>query len=61
MLGKKKVSKYYKDEKFSFLDKENQWLLTSNNEIVWIIGKRADQRFLADETTTKILKIELFE
>lgn len=61
MLGKKKVSKYYKDEKLSFLDKENQWLLTSNNEIVWIIGKRADQRFLADETTTKILKIELFE
>jgi len=27
MQGKKKVSKYFKDEKFSILDKENTWLL----------------------------------
>ena len=49
--GKKKLSKYFKDEKFSLLDKESQWLLCSGEDIVWVIGKRADQRFLADEET----------
>jgi tRNA(Ile)-lysidine synthase len=61
MNGKKKLSKYFKDEKYSLLDKEKQWLLTSNNEIVWVIGKRADERFLANETTQNIIKIEITE
>ncbi|WP_320814906.1 tRNA lysidine(34) synthetase TilS [Flavobacterium sp.] len=61
MKGKKKLSKYFKDEKYSLIDKENQWLLTSNNEIVWVIGKRADQQFLANETTQNIIKIEITE
>ncbi len=55
---KKKLSKYYKDEKMSLLDKENTWLLCSNNEIVWVVGKRADHRFKVSKSTTKILKIE---
>ena len=59
MQGKKKLSKFYKDEKYSLLDKENQWLLCSNNEIVWVIGKRADERFIATETTHNIIKIQL--
>lgn len=59
MQGKKKLSKFFKDEKYSLYDKDNQWILYSNNEIVWIIGKRADQRFLANNTTNNILKIEL--
>src|SRR5690606_37588475 len=46
MLGKKKLSKYFKDEKFSLLEKENQWLLCNgDHEIIWIIGTRADDRF----------------
>ncbi|SHI89304.1 tRNA lysidine(34) synthetase TilS [Flavobacterium terrae] len=59
MQGKKKVSKYFKDEKFSLIDKENTWLLCSNNEVIWIINHRADQRFLANNNTQQILKIEL--
>lgn len=58
MHGKKKVSKYFKDEKFSLIDKENQWLLCSNDEIVWIINHRADQRFIANNNTKNILKLE---
>lgn len=61
MHGKKKLSKYFKDEKYSLIDKENQWLLTSKNEIVWVIGKRADKRFLANESTPNCLKIEITE
>lgn len=59
MHGKKKVSKYFKDEKFSLIEKENTWLLCSENEIIWIINHRADQRFLANNNTQQILKIEL--
>ncbi|WP_396600809.1 tRNA lysidine(34) synthetase TilS [Algibacter sp. R77976] len=59
MKGKKKVSKYFKDEKLSLLDKENTWLLYSGNDIVWVINRRADNRFRVTENTKQILKIEL--
>jgi len=59
MNGKKKLSKFFKDEKFSILDKEKAWLLCSNNQIVWIVGKRMDDRFKITEHTQTILKIEL--
>ncbi|MFI0431148.1 tRNA lysidine(34) synthetase TilS [Mariniflexile sp. HMF6888] len=59
MTGKKKLSKYFKDEKFSLLDKENTWLLCSNDVIVWVINKRADNRFRITDTTKHILKVEL--
>lgn len=58
MHGKKKVSKYFKDKKFSQLNKENTWLLSNGNQVVWIINHRADQRFLANNNTQHILKIE---
>ena len=59
MTGKKKLSKYFKDEKMSLIEKENTWLLCSEKDIVWVIGRRADNRFLATENTKQILKIEL--
>ncbi|MDO4727759.1 MAG: tRNA lysidine(34) synthetase TilS [Bacteroidota bacterium] len=55
---KKKVSKYYKDEKLSLLDKQNTWILKSDNQIVWIIGRRQDERFKVTEQTKHIIKIE---
>ena len=61
MNGKKKLSKYFKDEKYSLLDKENQWLLCSQDQIVWVIGKRADNRFTSKETTQNNIKIVLEE
>ena len=60
MSGKKKVSKYFKDEKVDVFAKQEQWLLTSNGEIVWIIGRRMDRRFQVTENTKSIVKIELF-
>jgi tRNA(Ile)-lysidine synthase len=57
MQGTKKVSKFFKDEKLSLIDKSNQWLLCSDNQIVWILGMRQDERFKVTTSTTKILKI----
>tara|TARA_R110000744_G_scaffold80337_7_gene157725 strand:+ start:666 stop:1970 length:1305 start_codon:yes stop_codon:yes gene_type:complete len=59
MSGKKKISKYFKDEKMDVFAKENQWLLCSGENIVWIIGKRADDRYKITARTKEILKIIL--
>ena len=60
MHGKsKKVSKFFKDEKLSILEKQNIWIIYSDNQIVWIIGMRQDNRFKIENTTKNILKIAL--
>ncbi|MGC6431568.1 MAG: tRNA lysidine(34) synthetase TilS [Jejuia sp.] len=59
MKGKKKLSKYFKDEKLSLLDKENTWLLCSEEDIVWVVNRRADDRFRVTANVKNILKIEL--
>ncbi len=58
LQGKKKLSKYFKDEKMSLIEKENTWLLCSKNDIIWVIGKRLDDRFKVLDTSSKILKIK---
>ena len=61
MGGQKKVlRKYFKDEKYSLYDKENQWLLTdSTDRILWVVGRRADERFRPTPHTKEILCIRL--
>lgn len=60
MNGKKKVSKYFKDEKISLIQKKNVWLLcNNNNKIIWIVGMRQDRRFSITKTTKKIITITL--
>ena len=60
MQGKKKLSKYFKDEKFSLLEKQNTWLLcNNNNDILWVIGYRQDNRFIISENTKKFIKISI--
>lgn len=58
MTGKKKISKYLKDEKLSLVEKEKTWVLTSEDNILWVIGKRADNRFRVTDKTKDILKIK---
>jgi len=59
MSGKKKLSKFFKDEKLSLFEKQNQWILTSNNQVVWVIGKRADRRFLPNTKSKKRMYIRI--
>ena len=61
MHGKKKLSKFFKDEKIDVLSKESQWLLCSDDQIVWVIGKRADNRFKITSETKHVLKFKVKE
>ena len=59
MKNKKKLSDYFVDNKFSIVDKENTWLLTSGEKIIWIINHRIDDRFKITTNTKNILKLSL--
>ena len=53
MKGKKKLSDFFSDNKFSLFQKEDAWVLLSANEVVWIVNHRADNRFrITDDTKT---------
>ncbi len=58
MKGKKKtLSDYFIDNKYNLFEKGNTYLLLSGNDIIWIIGKRSDERYKITKETKEILKI----
>jgi tRNA(Ile)-lysidine synthase len=59
MKGKKKVSDFFTDQKFSIIEKENTWLLCSGEDIVWIVGWRIDERFKLTNKTSRGYLIEM--
>ena len=58
MKGKKKVSDYLTDRKFSLFQKENQYVVCSAGQIVWLVGERSDDRFRVTEDTKRVLIIQ---
>ena len=59
MKGRKKVSDYMTDQKFSLLRKEQQWVLCCGEEIIWLIGERTDNRFRIGASTKRVLTVRL--
>jgi tRNA(Ile)-lysidine synthase len=59
MKGKKKLSDYFIDKKYSINKKEQALVLVSNNQIVWLVGDRIDERFKVRAITQKIYFAEL--
>lgn len=56
--GKKKLSDFFVDNKYSLADKERQWLMLSGNEICWIVGEIIDDRYKIRESTKHVLILE---
>jgi len=59
MTGLKKLSDFFIDEKYSIPEKENTWILASGNQVIWIVGKRLDDRFKITTKTKRILRIRM--
>ena len=60
MKGSKLVSDYMTDQKVSILEKRHQEVVTdATGAIVWLIGRRTDNRFRVSKETTNVLRITI--
>ena len=59
MNGKKKVSDYLTDKKYSLFQKENQYVVCSGEDIVWLVNERTDHRYRITDSTQRILLIKI--
>ena len=59
MNGRKKISDMLIDSKVSLLDKREQYVVVAGDDIVWLVGRRIDNRYAVKSDTTHLLRISV--
>ena len=57
MSGRKKISDFLINKKVSVAEKRRQFVLLSGNDIVWVIGRRLDDRYCIGKSTENVLQV----
>lgn len=57
-MKKKKLKKFFTDQKIAINEKETIWVIESNQKVVWVAGHRTDERFKVEPITKEVLRIQ---